>query len=693
MSGFTLISEMTPKGDQPEAIRQLAGGIREGRRFQTLLGATGTGKTFTMAHVIEKIQRPTLVISHNKTLAAQLYSELKSFFPRNAVEYFVSYYDYYQPEAYIPQTDTYIEKDSAINDRLDRLRLAATTALQSREDVIIVASVSCIYNLGDPEDYKSLLLFLEVGQEIPRQDLLRRLVALLYERNDIDFARGKFRVRGETVEIFPAYEETAVRLEMFGDRIEKISVVDPVSGKALQSLEKLALYPAKHFITTAERIEPALARIEQELEERVKELKGQGKLLEAQRLESRTRYDMEMLKEVGICHGIENYSRHLSGRPAGSRPWCLLDYFPRPAEGATGRGGPKGFLTVIDESHVTVPQVRGMFAGDKARKEVLVNFGFRLPSCLDNRPLRFEEFEKMIGQTVFVSATPSPYEMRASQDRIVQQVIRPTGLVDPAMEVRPIEGQVDDLIHEVRERAKNKERTLVTTLTKRMAEDLSSYLKEAGLRVTYIHSDLDAFDRVEVLKNLRLGNVDCVVGINLLREGLDLPEVSLVCVLDADKEGFLRSATSLIQVSGRAARHLHGKVILYADQVTDSMRQAMQETDRRRAIQLEHNRENKITPRSIEKAIREGIETVAKEEAEEVVRESAGFSPEQFDVEEAVAEMEEEMELAARNLHFERAAVIRDQIADLRKKGISSLAGAEPAPERRRGAKRWRRRA
>ena len=680
MPGFKLVSEMSPKGDQPEAIRRLAEGLRQGDRFQTLLGATGTGKTFTMAGVIEKIQRPTLVVSHNKTLAAQLYSELKSFFPHNAVEYFVSYYDYYQPEAYIPQTDTYIEKDSAINDRLDRLRLAATTALQSREDVIIVSSVSCIYNLGDPEDYKSLLLFLEVGQEIPRQDLLRRLVALLYERNDVDFARGKFRVRGETVEIFPAYQETAIRLEMFGDRIEKIRVINPVSGETLQQPEKFALFPAKHFITTAERIEPALARIEAELVERVKELKGQGKLLEAQRLDSRTHYDMEMLKEIGICHGIENYSRHLSGRPAGSRPWCLLDYFP------------KNFVTVIDESHVTVPQVRGMFEGDKARKEVLVNFGFRLPSCLDNRPLRFEEFEKLIGQTVFVSATPGPYEMRASREKIIQQVIRPTGLVDPEMEVRPIEGQVDDLIHEVRERAKKGERTLVTTLTKRMAEDLSAYLKEANLKVTYLHSDLDAFDRVEVLKNLRLGNVDCVVGINLLREGLDLPEVSLVCVLDADKEGFLRSATSLIQVAGRAARHLNGRVILYADHVTDSMKQAMQETERRRKIQLEHNRENKITPRSIQKAIREGIETAALEEAEEVVREAAGFSPEQSDVEEAVAEMEEEMELAARNLHFERAAAIRDQIADLRKKGIQSLAGAEPAPARRGGAKRWKRR-
>ncbi len=672
---------MTPKGDQPQAIRELVQGIRQGERFQTLLGATGTGKTFAMAHVIEQIQRPTLVISHNKTLAAQLYSELKSFFPENAVEYFVSYYDYYQPEAYIPQTDTYIEKDSSINDRLDRLRLASTTALQSREDVIIVASVSCIYNLGDPEDYRSLLIFFEVGQEIPRRDLLHRLVTLLYERNDVDFARGKFRVRGETVEIFPAYEETAVRLEMFGDRIEKISVVNPVSGEVMQNLEKFALYPAKHFITSAERIEKALVTMEQELQERLKELKDQGKLLEAQRLESRTHYDMEMLREIGICHGVENYSRHLSGRPPGSRPWCLLDYFP------------KGFITVIDESHVTIPQVRGMFEGDKARKQVLVNFGFRLPSCLDNRPLRFEEFERLIGQAVFVSATPSPYEIRVSKSKIIQQIIRPTGLIDPEVQVKPIEGQVDDLMHEVRERAKKGERTLVTTLTKRMAEDLSAYLKEAGLRVTYIHSDLDAFERVEVLRNLRLGNFDCVVGINLLREGLDLPEVSLVCVLDADKEGFLRSATTLIQVSGRAARHLNGKVIMYADQITDSMRQAMEEMERRRKIQLEYNQKNKITPRSVEKAIREGIEGVAKEEAEETVREAAGFDAEQFDIEQVIAELEEEMELAARNLHFERAAVLRDQIADLRKKGVSALATAEPAPARRRGAKRWRRRA
>ena len=605
--------------------------------------------------------------------SAQLYSELKSFFPESAVEYFVSYYDYYQPEAYIPQTDTYIEKDASINDRLDRLRLSSTTSLMSREDVVIVASVSCIYNLGDPTDYKNLLLFFEVGEEVKRQELLRRLVGLLYERNDIDFTRGRFRVRGETVEIFPAYEETAVRIEMCGDRIERISTVNPTTGDLLQKLQRFALYPAKHFITTSDRIENGLVLIEHELEERLKELKGAGKLLEAQRLESRTRYDMEMMKELGFCHGIENYSRAISGRPPGSRPWCLLDYFP------------KEFLTIIDESHVTVPQIRGMYEGDRARKEVLVQFGFRLPSCLDNRPLRFEEFKDLIQKTTFVSATPGPYELKVCQGEVIEQVIRPTGLVDPVMEVRPIEGQVDDLIHEVRSRAARGERTLVTTLTKRMAEDLSTYLKEAGLKVTYIHSDLDAFERVAVLRNLRLGNFDCLVGINLLREGLDLPEVSLVCVLDADKEGFLRSPTALIQVSGRAARHVNGKVILYADSVTDSMNQAMQETERRRKRQLAYNERNKITPRSVKKAIREGIEEAAKEEAKEIVAQAAGLDGDQFDLEEVVAELEEEMELAARNLQFERAARFRDQVAALRAKGVSGLAALEKPPSRDRG--------
>jgi len=682
MGKFKLVSEMKPCGDQPQAIEKLVKGLRQDKRCQTLLGVTGSGKTFTMAHAIAQLQRPTLVISHNKTLAAQLYSELKSFFPGSAVEYFVSYYDYYQPEAYIPQTDTYIEKDSAINDRLDRLRLSATTSLMSREDVIIVASVSCIYNLGDPQDYKDLLIFFEAGQEVPRRELLNRLIGLLYERNDVDFSRGRFRVRGETIEIFPAYEERAIRLETFGDKIERISVINPLTGQILQRMDRLALYPAKHFVTTADRIEKALGVIEHELEERLKELKEQGKLLEAQRLESRTRYDMEMMKEVGICHGIENYSRAISGRPPGSRPWCLLDYFP------------KNFLTVIDESHVSLPQLRGMFEGDRARKRTLVDFGFRLPSCLDNRPLRFEEIEQLLGQTVFVSATPGPYELKHSKGEMVEQVIRPTGLVDPQIQVRPIAAQVDDILAEVKKRAAVGERTLITTLTKRMAEDLSAYLKEAGVRVTYIHSDLDAFERVEVLKNLRKGLFDCVVGVNLLREGLDLPEVSLVCVLDADKEGFLRSATSLIQVSGRAARHLHGAVILYADQITDSMRQAMQETSRRRTLQLAYNEKHGITPRSVEKAIREGIGEVSKEEAEELVSSVAGFSEDQFDVEQAVAGLEEEMELAARNLQFERAAGLRDQIAALRQKGVAGLATLEtklPGRKRTKGNK-WKKR-
>ena len=678
MGKFKLVSEMVPKGDQPQAIEKLVQGLRAGKRFQTLLGVTGSGKTFSMAHAIAQINRPPLVVSHNKTLAAQLYSELKSFFPENAVEYFVSYYDYYQPEAYIPQTDTYIEKDSSINDRLDRLRLSATTSLMSREDTVIVASVSCIYNLGSPEDYKGLLLFFEAGQEIPRQELLRRLVNLLYERNDVDFKRGRVRVRGETVEIFPAYEETAIRLQLFGDRIERISIVNPLTGDILQKLDRFALYPAKHFITTQERIEGAQGLIEQELQERLKELEDKGKLLEAQRLKSRTEYDMEMMREVGYCHGIENYSRALSGRPPGSRPWCLLDYFP------------KDSLTIIDESHVTVPQVRGMFEGDRARKRVLVEFGFRLPSCLDNRPLRFEEFEQLIGQTVFVSATPGPHELKCSQGEVVEQVIRPTGLVDPEMIVKPIEGQVDDLIHQIRQRASVGERCLITTLTKRMAEDLSTYLKDAGLRVTYIHSDLDAFERVEVLKNLRLGKFDCVVGINLLREGLDLPEVSLVCVLDADKEGFLRSPTSLIQVSGRAARHLHGQVILYADRETDAMRHAMRETERRRKRQLAYNEEHGITPRSIEKAIRDGIGEAAKEDVDEMVSEAAGFGPNEFDIEQVVAEMEQEMELAARNLQFERAAALRDQVADLRKKGVAGLTTMEPKPNRAGRSRRWK---
>ena len=679
MGQFQLRGGLTPKGDQPQAIDALVRGLHAQRRYQTLLGVTGSGKTFTMASVIAKLQRPTLVISHNKTLAAQLYSEFKQFFPENAVEYFVSYYDYYQPEAYIPQTDTYIEKDSSINDRLDRLRLSATTSLMSREDVIIVASVSCIYNLGSPEDYKELLIFLEVGQEVSRMELLERFVALLYERNDVDFQRGRFRVRGDVVEVFPAYQEAPVRIEQWGDRIERISVVHPVTGEPTQSLERLALYPAKHFITTAERIERALGTIEQELVERLAELRRQNKLLEAQRLEQRTRFDLEMLKEIGYCHGVENYSRALSGRPPGSRPSCLIDYFPKP------------FLTLIDESHVTLPQVRGMYEGDRARKQVLVEYGFRLPSCLDNRPLTWEEFEGLIGQAIFVSATPSPHELRVSNGQVVEQLLRPTGLVDPEIVVRPIEGQVDDLIKEVRARAARGERALVTTLTKRMAEDLAAYLKAAGISVTYIHADLDAFERVEVLKNLRLGKFDCVVGINLLREGLDLPEVSLVCVLDADKEGFLRSPTSLVQVAGRAARHLHGQVIFYAEHETDAMRYTMTETARRRQKQMEYNQTHGITPTSIAKAIGEGIETAAKAEADEVVEHALGVSGEAYVVEEVVAALQAEMELHARNLQFEKAVALRDEIARLRAGGAAKMTALFDAPQRSDPALRGRR--
>jgi excinuclease ABC subunit B len=583
MSKFKLVSSFKPEGDQPQAIRSLTEGLISGKRFQTLLGVTGSGKTFTMANVIAGIGKPALVISHNKTLAAQLYSEFREFFPGNAVEYFVSYYDYYQPEAYIPQTDTYIEKDSSVNDRLDRLPLSATSSLMSRGDVIIVASVSCIYNLGSPEDYSSMMLTLEKGKKADRDDLIRKLIGIQYERNDVDFSRGKVRVRGDTVEVFPAYSEKAIRFSLFGDDIEKITEFDPVSQKALSELDRAAIYPAKHFLTSAPRIEEALKAIKAELGERLAVLRSKNKLLEAQRLEQRTNYDMEMLREIGYCHGIENYSRHLGGRPEGARPYCLIDYFP------------DDFLMIVDESHVTIPQIRGMFEGDRARKTTLVDFGFRLPSCLDNRPLRFDEFETLMKQAVFASATPAEYEIRRSGARVIEQVIRPTGLVDPDIIIKPVEGQVDDIIERVRERAGRKERVLVTTLTKRMAEDLSAYLEDLGLRVKYIHSDIDAIERVKILKELRLGNFDCLVGVNLLREGLDLPEVSLVAVLDADKEGFLRSETSLIQLAGRAARHINGQVIMYADNITGSLKRAIDETNRRRKLQLEYNMKHKIT--------------------------------------------------------------------------------------------------
>ena len=652
MNSFRLSSSFKPAGDQPRAIEALVQGINKGQRFQTLLGVTGSGKTFTLANVIAAINKPTLVISHNKTLAAQLYGEFKEFFPRNAVEYFVSYYDYYQPEAYIPSTDTYIEKDSSINDRLDRLRLSSTTSLMSRGDCLVVASVSCIYNLGSPEDYKEALVFLEKGQTVSRDDILRKLIDIQYERNDYEFIRGRFRVRGEVVDIYPAYAQSALRLELFGDEIERISEFDPVSGKKTADLERCAVYPAKHFIVGDEYLEKAVVSIEEELRERLKVLASQNKVLEAQRLESRTKYDIEMLKEIGYCHGIENYSRHLSGRPIGSRPYCLIDYFP------------KDFLLVIDESHVTVPQVRGMYEGDKARKETLVDFGFRLPSCLDNRPLNFNEFEGLINQVIFVSATPVEYELKKSKGRVIEQIIRPTGLIDPEIIIKPIEGQIEDLVKEIAQRAKNNERVLVTTLTKRMSEDLSDYLKEKGLKVKYLHSEIQTIERVRILKELRQKKFDCLVGVNLLREGLDLPEVSLVAILDADKEGFLRSATSLIQVSGRAARNINGQVIIYADTITGSMRQAIEESSRRRKKQLEFNLKNKITPRSIQKSIREGLELL--DEAESLVEGLTGLAKEEYELSSYISELEYQMELAARNLQFEEAARIRDKIKELK---------------------------
>jgi len=648
---FTLVSPYQPCGDQPEAISRLTEALRSGNRFQTLLGVTGSGKTFTMASMLARLNRPCLVISHNKTLAAQLYAELKLFFPQNAVEYFVSYYDYYQPEAYIPQTDTYIEKDSSINERIDRLRLAATTALMTRRDVIIVASVSCIYNLGSPEEYRTKFVHLKRDATLPRDELLRNLIRIRYERNDIAFTQGHFRVRGDTVEIFPAYEQQAVRVEFFGDQIERLSIIDPVTMQRLREVDEAAIYPAKHFIVAEETLEQALGTIQSELRERVAELQSQGKLLEAQRLGQRTRFDMEMLKEVGYCHGIENYSRHLSNRPVGSRPYTLLDYFP------------PDFVTVLDESHVTAPQIRGMYNGDRARKQTLVDYGFRLPSCLDNRPLKFEEFETLIGQTLFMSATPADYE-RAHSSVIAEQVIRPTGLVDPEIIVRPSANQIEDLISRVRERSQRNERVLVTTLTKRMAEDLSQYLQEAGLATNYLHSELDAIERVRVLRDLRRKKFDCIVGVNLLREGLDLPEVSLVCVMDADKEGFLRSATSLIQVAGRAARHVNAQVVMYADTMTGSMRQAIDETNRRRKLQLEFNQINNITPRSIEKAIQDWIEV--EEEAAHLVQNVVAEDAETYAQLQEIDNMEEQMREAAQNMQFERAILLRDKIKAMR---------------------------
>ena len=652
MDKFKLVSIYKPCGDQPKAIKELVQNLSAGERFHTLLGVTGSGKTFTLANAIAAINKPTLVISHNKTLAAQLYSEFREFFPENAVEYFVSYYDYYQPEAYIPRTDTYIEKDASINDRLDRLRLSASSSLMSRNDCLIVASVSCIYNLGSPEEYRDLLVFIEKDQIIARDELLSRLISIQYERNDYEFVRGRFRVRGEVVEVFPAYKQTALRIEFLNNEIKNIFEVEPVSANIISCLDKTAIYPAKHFIVSGSRIEVALKSIEWELKDRLNFLQKQGKLLEAERLASRTRYDMEMIKEIGYCHGIENYSRHLSGRPPGSRPYCLLDYFP------------DDFLTIIDESHVTLPQLRGMYEGDRQRKETLVEFGFRLPSCLDNRPLKFNEFMELVNQTIFVSATPNEFEIEKSGRKVIEQLIRPTGLVDPEIIVKPTHGQIDDLMQHIKERAKNKERVLVTTLTKQMAEDLTAYLQDKGLAVKYLHSDIETIERAKILRELRKKEFDCLVGINLLREGLDLPEVSLVAILDADKEGFLRSATSLIQVSGRAARNINGTVIMYADTITDSMKKAIAESERRRKMQLEFNEENNITPHSIQKAIKEGIEDL--EEAEEMVEDLTGLNKDEYELNKYISQLQYEMELAARNLQFEKAAVIRDKIKQIK---------------------------
>ncbi len=656
MASFQLQSSFELIPDQKKAADTLTAGVAAGERAQVLLGVTGSGKTFTLANVIARSNRPTLVISHNKTLAAQLYGEFKEFFPSNAVEYFVSYYDYYQPEAYIPSTDVYIEKDASINDRLDRLRLAATTSLMSRRDVIIVASVSCIYNLGSPEDYQNSLVCFKRGDRVERDDVLRRLLDIQYERNDHDLARGRIRVRGDIVEVFPAYRQDVLRIEFFDDEIERIRQVDALTGEVQQELDQAAVFPAKHFVVAQPKMEKALAEIEREMAARVAELTAQGKLLEAQRLGSRTKYDLEMMREMGYCNGIENYSRVLADRPPGARPSCLIDYFP------------KDLLVVIDESHVTCPQIRGMYEGDRARKEMLVQHGFRLPSCLDNRPLRFEEFQSVTGQKIYVSATPSPFEIREAGGRVVEQVIRPTGIPDPHIEVRPTAGQVDDVVREVKARVLKKERVLITTLTKRMSEDLSAYLQEQGLSVKYLHSDIETIERTKILQDLRLKKYDCIVGVNLLREGLDLPEVSLVAIFDADKQGFLRSQTSLIQTAGRAARNVSGIVIMYADTVSDAMRVTISECERRRKIQVAYNQQHGITPRTIDKAIKTGIEAWA--EVEEFVREVTGQAKEAYDQGQEVAELERRMDLAARNLEFEKAAKLRDLIMELKGKGV-----------------------
>jgi excinuclease ABC subunit B len=651
---FQIVSDFQATGDQPQAVDRLVENVERGLVHQTLVGVTGSGKTFTMANVVEKVQRPTLVIAHNKTLAAQLATEFKEFFPNNAVEYFVSYYDYYQPEAYIPRNDLYIEKDADVNEELDKLRHAATRALLTRRDVLIVASVSCIFGLGSPEEYQSFMAYIRKGETRSPSKLSRQLIDMQYERNDFDLARGRFRIRGDTMEILPAYDEVGVRIEFWGDEVERIVQVDPLTGELLAERDDIEIYPAKHFVTSQDKLLDAMGRIESELAEQLNILNGQGKLLEAQRLESRTNYDLEMMRETGYCAGVENYSRPLSGREAGSAPFTLLDYFP------------EDYLLFIDESHMTLPQIRAMYGGDRSRKTVLVDYGFRLPSALDNRPLNFGEFEERANQVVYVSATPGPYEYEHSQ-QMVEQVIRPTGLTDPMIEVKPTEGQIDDLLYQVGARVDKGQRTIVTTLTKRMAEELADYLREMGIRTHYLHSEIDTLERSEILRDLRLGVYDVIVGINLLREGLDLPEVSLIAILDADKEGYLRSTTALIQTIGRAARHVEGQVIMYADRVTDSMKRAIDETERRRAIQESYNRENGITPQSIQKTIHditERVKAVAETRATYMV--DQGDMPKD-DLLRLIKDLESQMKTAARSLEFEKAALLRDQITDLRK--------------------------
>ena len=653
---FDIQSNYQPSGDQPAAIAKLVEGIKEGKHHQTLLGATGTGKTFTISNVIKEVNKPTLVMAHNKTLAGQLYSEFKEFFPNNAVEYFVSYYDYYQPEAYVPQTDTYVEKDSSVNDEIDKLRHSATSALFERKDVIIIASVSCIYGLGSPEEYREMVVSIRKGMEIERNQLLRRLVDIQYERNDVNFTRGTFRVRGDVVEIFPASrDEKCIRVELFGDEVDRIREVDALTGEVLSEREHVAIFPASHFVTREEKMKIAIENIEAELEVQLEKFREEGKLLEAQRLEQRTNYDLEMMREMGFCSGIENYSRHLTLREAGATPYTLLDFFP------------DDFLLVIDESHVTLPQIRGMYNGDQARKQVLVDYGFRLPSALDNRPLKFDEFQSKVSQAIYVSATPGPYELEHTPD-MVEQIIRPTGLLDPTIDVRPIEGQIDDLIDEIHERVRRNERVLVTTLTKKMSEDLADYLKELGLKVEYLHSEIKTLERIEIIRELRKGTYDVLIGINLLREGLDIPEVSLVAILDADKEGFLRSERSLIQTIGRAARNANGHVIMYADKMTDSMKKAIDETKRRRLIQEEYNQQHGIVPKTIIKKIPDIIRATQAAEEEEtyVTKVTKGKKLTKAELDKLIATLEVEMKDAAKALDFERAAELRDTIFELK---------------------------